>query len=70
MDTLPDVGARVRLLAPHPWAGCSGRVIREESWMGQPSRVVLLDDASRVPPGHTAGLQSKHEWRPERREKN
>lgn len=64
---LPEVGRRVRLVGSHPWAGHSGRVIRAETWMGRPAVVVELDDAPNVPPGHTAGLQDRAEWKEERR---
>lgn len=36
-------GDRVAILPPHPWAGSTGRVSHEETFMGEPSLVVDIE---------------------------
>ncbi len=64
----PAVGARVKLLRPHTWGGCTGTVVRHETIKifpkDGPLPVVSLDDADGVPPGQQAFITQMDEWKP------
>lgn len=61
IDWRPPIGTRVRLVAPHPWAGSVGVVSKHEAWMGKATLRVRLerDDAM---DGHEAGVTGRHDF--------